>query len=365
MKYILLTLEYPPFFGGVANYYYNLVKYWPEAGGRIEVIDNAKAQLVSDSWPICKWIPAILKLRNALRQARNCYIIVGHILPLGIAALLLSYFYPFKYCVMLHGMDYQYVKKSKRKDWLARKILERSDKVICNSSLLAGQLIKDGFKSCKISAVNPGIGSPPAIDEGSRRSIKRDYDLEGKFVLFTICRQVKRKGIDMVIEAMPEMVQKCPTLYYYIAGKGPDEDYLNQKIDSLPAALQHHIVKLGQITEIEKWAWLSLCDAFIMPSRDIDGDHEGFGIVYLEANLMSKPVIGGKSGGITDAIIDKKTGLLADPNDPKTIADAVALLYGSKELREKLGANGRKRVLEEFSWPEQARKFYEHLSVRL
>ena len=89
-----------------------------------------------------------------------------------------------------------------------------------------------------------------------------------------------------------------------------------------------------------------------MPSRFLPADHdvEGFGIVYLEAGACGRAVIGGRSGGIEDAVLDGKTGLLVDPGEVGALEQAVLLLWRDTGLRISLGAAGRKRIISELSW---------------
>jgi phosphatidylinositol alpha-1,6-mannosyltransferase len=101
-----------------------------------------------------------------------------------------------------------------------------------------------------------------------------------------------------------------------------------------------------------------------MPARFIKegGNIEGFGIVYLEANLYEKPVIGGKTGGIRDAIEDGKTGFIVNPENVNEISQALINLLTNKELSNKLGVQGRKRVLKYFDWDEQINRVKDLLS---
>lgn len=108
----------------------------------------------------------------------------------------------------------------------------------------------------------------------------------------------------------------------------------------------------------EKNLWHSLCDIFVMPARNIAGDFEGFGIVYLEANLAGKPVIAGRSGGVSDAVIDGLNGLLVDPENVNDLSKKIIRLALDHELRQKLGEQGRERALREFNWQKQTEKIY-------
>ena len=98
-----------------------------------------------------------------------------------------------------------------------------------------------------------------------------------------------------------------------------------------------------------------------MPSRQIKEDFEGFGIVYLEANLCSKPVIAGDSGGVRDAVKNGINGLLVNSENIEEITEAVIKLAKDKNLREKLGRQGKERVIKEFNWEKQTKKIISKL----
>jgi len=374
MKTLLFTLEYPllhqnagqAFYGGVANYYGNLVKHWPGINN-IVVLDNNEGKLIKNwFWP--KWLPAIWYLLQIVNKKKIEHILVGHILPLGTVAWLTARFIKVKYSVFLHGMDFAFSCRTTKKKSLTRKILKRADNIICVNSYVAG-LVSDVLgadQAEKIIVVNPGIEiskkvevtRPTAAQQagaGSKNNaLIKKYNLENKIVLFSIGRLVKRKGFDKVIEVLPKVLKEVPNLVYIIAGEGPDRAYLENKgnLD------QNALIFLGKITDEEKWNWLNLCDIFITISRNIKGDFEGFGIVYLEANLVRKPVIAGDSGGVRDAVQNGVNGLLVNSEDIDEIADTIIKLVKDKNLRKKLGEQGRERAIKEFSWEKQVKKIY-------
>ena len=115
---------------------------------------------------------------------------------------------------------------------------------------------------------------------------------------------------------------------------------------------------VGYIPEAELPKYYTMSDVFVMPSIEIEGkgDIEGFGITFLEANACGKPVIGGSSGGISDAVIDGETGVLINPYDDEEIKEAILRLLKDEEYSKSLGDNGRKRVEEELSWLKIAGK---------
>ena len=121
----------------------------------------------------------------------------------------------------------------------------------------------------------------------------------------------------------------------------------------------------GYIPPEELPLYYSLCDVYIMPSRELRdrGDTEGFGITYLEANACEKPVVGGRSGGVEDAIVDGVTGFLVDPLNSEDIADALIRLLGNPELSAKMGRQGRSRILEGYTWHRITENMLNHFKM--
>lgn len=348
MKTLLITCEYPPFKGGVANYYGQLVANWP-------TLEAPTVWEIKGSW--WRLIPRLLRY---WREYPEALLIVGHILPLGTAAWLASRFRKGKYVVVLHGMDFTFAHKKRRKAFLSKLILTEAKKIIAANSYVAA-LISERYPnlSSKITVVNPGISSAGRPDQENLAPFLREkYQLYNKVILLTLGRLVARKGVDNTIKALSKLEPgERAGLAYVVVGSGPEEANLRRLAEETGVA----VIFTGSVSEDEKWSWLNLCDILIMPAREIDGDFEGFGIVYLEANLNGKPVIAGRSGGVSDAVADGISGLLVDPEDQKAIAAAIKILSTDLEQREKLGVLGRARALENFSWKKKAQEFYQNL----
>ena len=353
MKTLLFTLEYPPFKGGIANYYGNLAKNWPITEEFV-VLDNNKDELIiKEENGFLSWWPAVYSFKRCFRKEKPDYVLVGQILPLGTILYFWSLFMPIRYGVFLHGMDFAYASKNSWKKFLASKILKRADKIICANNYAASRVREfNPNLEYKTEVVNPGIDSAaPIVEAHDLEMIRSQYNLEGKTVLLSIGRLVKRKGVDRVIESLRQLPEsEAANLVYFIAGIGSEEEYLRQLV---PARLSKNIFFLGQITESEKWLWLTLCDIFIMPARDISGDYEGFGIVYLEANLCAKPVIAGDVGGVRDAVIDEYNGLLVDSEKIDKIIEAINRLAKDPNYRNTLGLQGQARAIQDFNWEKQ------------
>ncbi|KKR31599.1 MAG: Glycosyl transferase group 1 [Candidatus Falkowbacteria bacterium GW2011_GWF2_39_8] len=358
MKILLLTLEYPPFFGGVSSYYYNLVNTWNKKADLVPIVvlNNNDNSLINNKLPALKWLPSIFQLWKNIKKNNIDHVIVGNILPLGTATFFVAKFLPIKYSIILHGMDLAFALKTPRKKNLAIKILNKAENIICSNSFVA-QLAKEFVTDeNKIKVVTPGLDVQDILNNKLRDTkileteLITKYNLQEKYILFSSSRIVKRKGMDQVIKSMPKLISLVPNLVYVVGGAGPDEEYLKQLANSFPQQIKSRIIFLGKTTEEEKWTWFNLCDDFVMPSRNIEGDFEGFGIVYLEANLAGKPVIAGDSGGVRDAVIDGVNGILVNPENLENIIEAIVTLVKNKEVGRKLGEQGRERVIKEFSW---------------
>lgn len=102
---------------------------------------------------------------------------------------------------------------------------------------------------------------------------------------------------------------------------------------------------------------LQASDIFVMPNKMVDGDLEGFGLVFLEANACGLPVIGGRSGGVVDAIEDGVSGFLVTPESNNHLKESLNILIKSEFLRQKIGQQGQQRALSEFSLSKKRSQF--------
>ncbi|MEA1963196.1 MAG: glycosyltransferase family 4 protein [Patescibacteria group bacterium] len=357
MKILLFTIEYPPFKGGVANYYGNLVKHWPEKNN-IKVLNNNSGILLCDKIRP-KWLPAFWHFVKLNKQEKFGHIIIGQLLPLGIILYIYSFFNKISYSVIIHGMDINCATRKTRKKIISFKILKKAEHIFCASSYTA-ELVKDFIgreNQNKIKIINPGIEIDIDLGKYQNEKILQKYNLQNKIVLFTIARLVKRKGQDKVIEALKRIYMVNPNIHYFIAGIGKHEAYLKENAGICP-----NIHFLGFLSDDEKWQWLKNVDIFIMPARSIKGDFEGFGIVYLEAALASLPAIAGNTGGAKDAIVDGETGLLVNPQSVDDIAGAILKLAQDDKLRKKMGVKGRERAIKDFEWSRQIKKIYKYIN---
>ena len=117
------------------------------------------------------------------------------------------------------------------------------------------------------------------------------------------------------------------------------------------------VVFAGDVTEAELVTHYCLGDVFLMPNRALaNGDTEGFGLVFLEANGCGLPVIAGRDGGTRDAVQDGVNGLVVDGQSVAAIAAAMLALIGDAALRARLARQGRE-VAAAADWSGRAATF--------
>jgi phosphatidylinositol alpha-1,6-mannosyltransferase len=169
-------------------------------------------------------------------------------------------------------------------------------------------------------------------------------------IILSVGNLVPRKGHDMVIQALPKLRQSVPDVTYLIVGQGSYRIQLENLALSL--GVRDRVIFGGCVSTQDLPDIYALSDVFVMPSREqLEAcDVEGFGLVFLEASACAKPVVGGRSGGIPDAISDGVTGLLVNPHDPEDIANALGQLLTNNDLAIRLGQQGRSWVIKYFDW---------------
>lgn len=166
-----------------------------------------------------------------------------------------------------------------------------------------------------------------------------DSSYVNKKILLTVGGLKKRKGQDLVIKALPQVLQKHPEVVYSIVGSGHWEEYLRSLATEL--GVSSNVIFAGAQDGDSLISYFQAADVYVHTPRLVHLNFEGFGIVYLEASSCAKPIVATDSGGIRDAVLDKKTGLVVPDGDVTAIAQAIITLLDQPEYRKELGQNGK------------------------
>lgn len=279
----------------------------------------------------------------------------------GVAALFIKKTVGVPYAVFAHGLDiYSSIGPNGgvRVRWLMKAVLDNACVVIANSSFtkaLAGPVTD----SDKVKVLNPTVSPEVLAYMESVAPVSRP---ERQQEILTVGRLVESKGHDVVIRSMPRVLEKFPDAVYRIVGSGPREAELR----SLAAAcgIAGRVIFEGEVDGERLAECYHNCDIFAMTSREVPsrGEVEGFGIVFLEAAVFSKPSIGSRSGGIPDAIEDGVTGILVEPGNPDAVSVAAIKLLSDPGLAERMGRAGRQRAEKSFSPESFASKLNDIIS---
>ena len=205
--------------------------------------------------------------------------------------------------------------------------------------------------------IAPGIDTDHFSPQPSASALRKELGLKEKKVIVSVGRLVHRKGQDTLIEALPSILTEIPGAHILFIGEGPYKDYLEKRAAELQVSSA--ITFIGRIQYADLPRYICVGDIFAMPSRSrLAGlEVEGLGIVYLEASACGLAVIGGKSGGAPDAVLEGETGYAVDGTSAQEVADAAITLLKNPQLAEKMGARGRQWIVDEWRWEIWAQRF--------
>jgi phosphatidylinositol alpha-1,6-mannosyltransferase len=371
MKSLLVSGTYfPPQVGGISHFMAEIATaLGPEQVCCLTGVPAARAKRATASGPRVYRRPAVFSKRTAVQLAGLGAAMTEIALrerPRVVQFAMASeaYLGPWieralglPYVVYAHGNE---ILDAIQSTWdRPRRALQAAARVFANSRFTAGLVEEAGVRPDRIDIIHPGCDTdlfrPVATDPDLKRRLLGDR-APGRVIL-SVGGLVPRKGHDTVLRCMPELLRRFPDVTYLIVSSDR-RNYEN--LDSLARELgvRDQLRVCFDLPTSELPSVYAISDVFAMPSRGRLElcDVEGFGIVFLEANACGKPVVGGRSGGIADAIADGVSGLLVDPNDPSDTARAISQLLDNPEAATRMGRQGRSRVIEQFTWRRVAHR---------
>ena len=362
-RILMVAYDFPPNWGGVATYGWELAHAFDKQGVQVDVLCQNYGPKIESSLNLIPIdlpfagiaaVPALfLKLRHQLKKQKYDWVFCNLWSPEGIAIYLANKTLssPVPFSVSVHAMEVIDSKGSLKKrirgqlSFLKHWVLQKAQNVFCVSEFSANLV-----RSLGTDNVTPEVvanGANPNRFEKSIATTKAPS-------LFTAARLVPHKGIDQVLKVIPRLLQHHPNLTYRISGTGPDQVRLQQIVANLN--ISKHVEFLGKITQEQLQDEYSQAQLFVMLSRQIEHQVAGFGLVFLEAALCGTPSLGGDSGGISDAIIEDKTGWLVDPDDSEAIYQKLNALLSHPYDLEAMGAQANRITREQRTWDHTAAK---------
>lgn len=354
-KILIPSHDFKPMLGGIANYIHEAAAALQEQGDvDVRLIARSmpgdkefdqsvpyQVQRISSPNTAILSIPAFTKaIREEIRNWKPDCIFTGQWFPDATATYLALKLTRAKipYMLVAHGteiFDSRQDFKNEIRHWmllhLRARVLQGAEKIFTvskftrDSVIARYQLPKTRFVHT-LAGVNTSIYKK--ISPGSQKT-------ENFPLLLTVTRLHPYKGVDKVIASLPAVLKQFPGLQYWIAGSGPDR----ARLEALVAALnlQDTVRFLGPQKLEDLVALYNTADLFVLMTRQALPDVEGFGLVFLEAAACGLPALGGRSGGIPEAVEENKSGWLVDPEDTAAIAEKIKWILSSPEELKKAG----------------------------
>ncbi|MBT4516651.1 MAG: glycosyltransferase family 4 protein [Candidatus Komeilibacteria bacterium] len=341
-KTLVLTHEYYPFRGGVARYCHNLFKFFNNSeylvitdNKKVETKDNVINIKLTYSWFKPSWLLSYFKLKKIIKKHNIEQIFTPNILPLGS----LAYYLKIPYVISLHGLDINLALKNK--PGLARKILENAKAIIVNTKNTAEIIKPLKLDNSKIHLIYPGLDFDTNYDESKLEAFRKKLEIGDNKIIMTLARLNKRKGQDLVIEAVAQ-IKNDYKLKYFIVGSGEEKKHLEFLIAK--HKLSDNVFIFDNIDDEELIYFFKLADIFAMPHKQLGSDVEGFGMVFLEAASCRLPIIAGDSGGVKEVFNRSEQAILVPSDDLRALVVSIKHLLNNPQEADKLADAAYKRA---------------------
>lgn len=355
---LIPAYDFKPALGGVANYVHELAVQFGRRA-RVHVIGRQQAGMEAFDRRVPYTVTRIRTPASALLSlplfARAVRQVIRHQPP---DALFCPMWFPdaaacrwamgtarIPYFVAAHGTevfeDFTTLRNAVRTVLvrrLKRRVFHGAAKIFPVSNYTRAAVLREaGGTGDGIITVNNGVNAEIFRKAAVTAGTQAAYRPNGERLLLTVTRLYPYKGVDRMLESLPVISRAVPGVKYLVVGVGPDRPRLEGLAASL--GVEGQVSFLGRLPASTIIELYSLADLFVMLSREEPPDVEGFGLVFLEAAACGLPSVGGRSGGIPDAIDDGKSGWLVDPTDTVEIARTITDLLQSPDRLTRASAH--------------------------
>lgn len=234
---------------------------------------------------------------------------------------------------------------------LAKLYLSQVDMIIAISENIKKSLEKIKISAQKIKVIPPAINTavfnPLTSGKELRKNLKIDKD--DNVILF-VGNLTKTKGIDILLEAMKDVIHRFPEVKLLMTSELPHKDYEKReheiKFEIEHFGLKNHIIRFGIMKNMAEL--MAASDILVAPFLDTDGPSD-YPLPVLEAMCAGKAVIASNVGGIPEIVSNMENGILIEPMNVNSLSNAIMILLEDDKLRHELGKNASTFVLNNFS----------------
>lgn len=362
MKIVFFTTDFPPTVGGISEFSRSIAYHMPESP-RVERVQVVALKNEQSGVEELNKKFSIIRVRNrsflsllwsvlkfSFRFRTHDVFHATSLFPIGFLTVLIGkYIFRKPVFVTFYGTDILSnlgSKKTKRaKVWT----LKHATKGIAFSYATRNSASeRHGIPLERFAMVYyPLPDNPLEVSDEAVRALKERYGIkEDDFVILFAGHLVRRKGPEDLLKALSYIPDEHVKLIF--VNDGPLRSQLERDVKRY--TLNARVIFAGKVPD--PFPFYKIAHVFSMPSffDKEEGDVEGLGIVFLEAEQYGVPVLGTHSGGIPEAIVDQKSGFLVPERDTKALADKILLLKQNPALRTEMGEYGKKFVREKFDW---------------
>lgn len=367
-RILLITRNFPPAHGGIETMAFELARHAAANGVELTVVhfgqepcNRPPAGIAYRHLPGSgRWSALAISLLAIPFLAFRCRprVVVNMQVTTSPGSLLAALLLRVPYIVMGHGLEMLPPRRFPAAFSWRGPALRGAHRVISNSRFTDSLAARFGVSAGRRRVINPGTRRFPAPARDPAAAFgPLPPDPDRPFICLSLTRLVPRKGIDMALEAIAQVLRRRTDILYCVGGGGPDLG----RLQALAAekGIRDHVRFLGRLPDEKLGLCYASADLFVLPSRTSGNppDAEGFGIVFLEAAACGTPSLGGKSGGIPDAIDNGVTGFLVDPLDPTAMAEKILLLMEDRERLRAMGESALARALAS-TWERSAEVYW-------
>jgi phosphatidylinositol alpha-1,6-mannosyltransferase len=371
-KTLCITNDFGPRAGGIETFVVGLIQRMPKNSVIVYTASQAGAAAFDAMWQRDYGVEVIRdsskvllpsfrvgrNVRKLVRERNIKYVFFGAAAPLALLAPGLRAAGATKIIALTHGHEVWWSRLWPFSVAIAR-IGRAVDALTYLGEFTRGEISKalDSNSAAKLVRIAPGIDTEHFTPRSYAKDLRESLGLGNKKVIVSVGRLVHRKGQDVLIEAMPEIIKSIDDVHLLLIGEGPYKQELEKRIKNL--GLANRVTFVGRVQYADLPRYICVGDVFAMPSRSrLAGlEVEGLGIVYLEASACGLPVIGGISGGAPDAVLQGETGFSVDGRSAHEVAEAIVRVLTDKELAQRLGTRGRQWVIEQWQWQIWSERF--------
>jgi glycosyltransferase involved in cell wall biosynthesis len=353
-------LRRAPFERGVHlhNYHYapsKSLEVWGYAAALHGDVGMRGATLIAAPLALGRGLQALLKLTECERYD----MIHGHwVLPNGAVAALVAQQRKLPLVLSLHGSDVFLAERTAPTAWVGSWAARRADGITACSGDLAARLARLGGPGDRMEVVPYGI-DPDEFkpDPEAGAAIRKQLGITpDRLVLIWVSRMVYKKGLTVLLDAMPAVIQRHPDVLLVLGGYGDLRDELERQAEALGIA--NNVLFPGPVDRGVINGFWNAGDVVVVPAiHDHRGNVDGLPNIILESMSAGRPIVASRIAGIPQVITSGEHGLLVSEGNVPELSTALIRLLGDRVFAAGLGAAARRRVEQELRWQHIAARF--------